>query len=108
MMPLQTKTGKKIAEPHIFQITVRSDAPEIGMVVAYPIPKKEGEAAIQGKIKTFRGEKEKLLYVRKAQQKGFQNFSTVSGKIDVERMILQELARRQAMERKMKKNKKHL
>lgn len=97
---IQTTTQKQIIEPRIFQMTVRNDAHHIGLVVAYPMPDTTDTVKVKGQIKIFPNETEKLQYLSKAQKKGFRNFSTQNGKIDIENMILSELARRQNQQKK--------
>ncbi len=89
-----------VPQPRIFKIVVREDANEVGMVVAYPVIGQQNEANVKGQIKSFGNETEKLRFLANAKEQGFRNFETTSGKLDVETIVLGELARRQKMEEK--------
>lgn len=93
-----------LPQPRIFKIVVREDKNEVGLVVAYPSLKDEQEANVKGQIKTFPNEFSKLEFLVNAKEQGFKNFETTTGKIDIESMVLAELARRSKMERQEPKN----
>ncbi len=91
-------TAPPIPQPRIFKIAVRSDANELGLVVAYPILGGENEANVRGQTKIFRNETDKLTFLANARSQGFRNFETVIGRVDTEELVLKELARRQKLE----------
>jgi hypothetical protein len=93
-----------LPEPRIFKIIVREDKNEIGLVVAYPSLQNPEEANVKGQIKKFPNETSKLLFLANAKKQGFRNFESITGRIDVEEMVLSELARRSKMERDEPKN----
>jgi len=95
----QIVTAEFVTQARIFKIVNRTDANEVGMVVAYPIPGQRYDANVKGQIKRFGNEKEKLEFLARAKSQGFRNFETRRGKVDSETMVLSELARRQKVEK---------
>ncbi len=75
---------------------VRTDAHELGLVVAHHTPESEDNVIVKGEVKKFRNETEKLKFLYGIQRKGFTNFETCSGKFDIETVVLEELVRRQS------------
>ncbi|QQS59110.1 hypothetical protein IPN35_06025 [Candidatus Peregrinibacteria bacterium] len=99
--PSSSATEEHITK--IFKILVREDANELGMVFADSTKNHPQEARVRGETQQFNSETEKLRFLAKAHQKGFRNFETTRGDIDIERMVLAELARRQKAEKKKTK-----
>ncbi len=96
-----------VPQPRIFKIMVRNDAHEVGIVVAYPTIENPDEANVKGQIKVFKNETDKLRFLANAKRQGFRNFENTRGKVDVETMVLAELARRQHIEKKEKEQESH-
>lgn len=87
----------------IFKILVREDKNELGMVFADFDLNCPQKAHIRGETQQFPSETEKLRFLVSAHKHGFRNFETVRGTIDVEKMVLTELARRQKAEKEKSK-----
>lgn len=86
----------------VFKIVVREDAHEVGLVVAYPVSEKQDQVIVRGELKKFPNEKAKLKFLANAEQRGFRNFETSTGKFDMESEVLEELVRRRKIERELK------
>jgi hypothetical protein len=109
-MEKQTPTLQKspLLQSKILKIAVRDDAHEVGIVVARLIEGKKNEYKVSGQTKIFPSEMEKLCFLAGVKNQGFQNFETVAGKINMEKVILKELARRQEIEEKGKNTSPHI